>query len=120
MEYLQLTQWARQAVRHWKEFQPTKYRQMEKEGTLYQAAQEAADLTAREMDRLTDQGFREDEAWVMVRENYLFSPEEKELKDKEDQIGSEAGSMFNEIMQLQNMILQGEEFYENGTKKKNA
>ncbi|NKB96805.1 hypothetical protein HED48_23340 [Ochrobactrum intermedium] len=48
----------------------------EKGGALETALTEAAEQTALEMNQLTESGFQPDEAFQMVREQYLFPPEE--------------------------------------------
>lgn len=69
--------WKRQAELHWKEFQPKRYAELKKAGMLEQALTEAAEQTALEMNQLTDvSGYKPDEAFQMVREQYLFPPEE--------------------------------------------
>ncbi len=71
-----LQNWVRQAREHWQEFQPTRYRELVKSGKLETALQDAAERTYREMTALEDQGFKYQEAWEIVRERYLFVPEE--------------------------------------------
>ena len=48
----------------------------------------------------------------MVRETYLFPPEEAALKAKNDRqpVASEAARMFNEIARLKSEILIGDEY----------
>ncbi len=73
---MQHANWIAQARAHWKEFQPTKFRELARSGQLNKALTEAADETQREMETLMGQGFKYPEAWEMVREQYLFPPEE--------------------------------------------
>ena len=73
---MNLESWKSQAMRHWKEFQPTRYRELVRSGKLQAALDEAAQQTYLEMNALTEQVFQEHEAWEMVRETYLFPPEE--------------------------------------------
>ncbi|MBE4621320.1 hypothetical protein BOO23_21600 [Vibrio navarrensis] len=68
--------WKRQAELHWKQFQPKRYAELKKAGALETALTEAAEQTALEMNQLTESGFQPDEAFQMVREQYLFPPEE--------------------------------------------
>lgn len=68
--------WKRRAKDHWKEFQPKLYASLEKSGKLEAALEDAAERTYREMTELEDQGFDHQDAWEMVRERYLFLPEE--------------------------------------------
>ena len=108
---MNLESWKSQAMRHWKEFQPTRYRELVRSGKLQAALDEAAQQTYLEMNALTEQVFQEHEAWEMVRETYLFPPEEPALKAKNDRqpVASEAARMFNEIAQLRSEILRGED-----------
>ena len=73
---MNLQNWVRQAKDHWKEFQPKRYASLEKSGKLEAALQDAAERTYREMTELEDQGFDHQDAWGIVRERYLFVPEE--------------------------------------------
>ena len=70
--------WVNQAREHWKEFQPKRYRELVKSGTLEAALQDAAERTYREATELEDQGYDHQDAWEIVRERYLFVPEEGE------------------------------------------
>lgn len=108
---MNLQNWIGQAREHWKEFQPTRFRELKKAGKLEEALQEAVDRTSAEMQALEAKGFREYEAWEIVRNEYLFPPEEAALKAKNDRepVASEAARMFNEIAQLKSRILRGDE-----------
>ncbi len=68
--------WIEQARAHWKEFQPTRYRELKQANRLEAALKYAADQTHREMSQLENSGLTNQEAWEMVREQYLFPPEE--------------------------------------------
>ena len=68
--------WKEQARRHWKEFRPSLYRDLIKNGRLDEALTDAAERTYREMTELQKMGYQEHEAWEVVRESYLFTPEE--------------------------------------------
>jgi hypothetical protein len=63
------------------------------------------------MNALTEAGFSEQDAWEMVREIYLFPPEEPALKAKSDRkpVASVAAGLFNEIADLKSEILRGGE-----------
>ncbi|AUU95195.1 TPA: hypothetical protein ME607_001423 [Klebsiella pneumoniae] len=93
-----LQNWVNQARQHWAEFQPTKYRELKKAGTLETALQDAAKRTADEMDQLENSGYREHEAWEMTREKYLFPPEEQSLKDQQDAEPQRSGAALSEVM----------------------
>lgn len=71
-----LQNWMNQAKEHWKEFQPTKFKALQAAGTLDEALQSAADQTSKEMGDLRASGFNHQEAWEIVRESYLFPPQE--------------------------------------------
>ena len=88
-----------QARRHWKEFQPTKYRELKASGQLQAALASAADLTlqAMEDDRLA--GYSQYEAWEKNRELYLLLPEEKGLP-QERMPDNPAFSALAELNQL--------------------
>ena len=73
--------WASQAREHWRQFQPTKFRDLLKAGKLNLALQHAVELTHREMSELEQAGYKPQEAWEMVREKYLFPPEERPDKE---------------------------------------
>lgn len=73
---MNLQNWVRQAREHWQEFQPTRYRELVESGELEAALKDAAERTYREMDALEAQGFTFQDAWEIVRERYLFVPEE--------------------------------------------
>ena len=73
--------WIAQANQHWKEHQPTTYKRLKAEGTLQTRLREAAEATQHEMDVLMNEGFDHEQAWEMVRERYLFPPEEAGLDE---------------------------------------
>lgn len=77
--------WIAQAREHWREHQPQKYARLKEAGELEEALQEAAELTSEEIQQLVDQGFDRLQAWEMVRENYLFPPEEPGASEDEDE-----------------------------------
>ena len=68
--------WIAQARSHWKEHQPKRFKALQKAGALEPELRAAAELTANDMADLTPQVGRES-AWEMVRERYLFPPEER-------------------------------------------
>lgn len=70
--------WKREAREHWEEFQPRRYKALLAAGKLDKALQDAANRTHRELSELPDGGMDPQGAWEMVRERYLFPPEEKE------------------------------------------
>ena len=70
--------WKEQARRHWKEFRPSLYRGLIKNGRLDEVLTDAAERTYLEMSELQKMGYQEHEAWEVVRESYLFLPEEGE------------------------------------------
>jgi hypothetical protein len=93
--------WISQARDHWKEHQPTRFRELKKVGKLGQALKEAAELTHREMSQLEAQGFKNHEAWEMVREKYLFPPQESGVEQDEPNPWAE---LRRDVNRLQNEI----------------
>ena len=73
---MNLNNWIELGRQHWKEFLPNRYRELKAAGTLDEALKTAAELTYLEADQLEQNGFQPDEAWQMVRENYLLLPPE--------------------------------------------
>lgn len=73
---MNLQNWKDQAKAHWKEFQPKRFQSLQEAGTLNAALEYAANQTYLEVSQLEENGFQPDEAFQMVRENYLFPPEE--------------------------------------------
>src|SRR4051794_17813381 len=68
--------WKEQARKHWKEFRPKLFRALKKDGKLEAALDDAVERTSREMAELQAMGYKDYEAWEVVRESYLFVPEE--------------------------------------------
>ena len=94
--------WISQAARHWKTFQPTRYRELKANGTLARELRAAAELTDKEMRQLQETGKRPDEAWMETREKYLFPPEEPELTAKDEE---QMESPFYQALILKNQFL---------------
>ena len=107
---MNLQNWINQARDHWKEFQPTRFKELKKAGKLEAALKEAAEQTYLEMNELEEQGFQNHEAWDMVRQNYLFPPEEAALKAKNDRepVASEAARLFNQLTRDRSKALRGD------------
>lgn len=59
---MNLESWKSQTMSHWKEFQPTRFKELVKTRTLQAALDEAPELTYLEMNTLMAQGFQEHEA----------------------------------------------------------
>ena len=72
-----LRNWIREVKEHWKEHLSKMYSEYERNGVLQQKLEEAAEQTYQELDQLELSGISPDEAWQIVREKYLFLPEEK-------------------------------------------
>lgn len=79
-----LQNWVNQARAHWKEFRPRLYRDLKASGKLEAALKEAAERTFAEMGQHRAMGYSEQEAWEIVRENYLFPPEEGSNPQRRD------------------------------------
>ncbi len=74
-----LDPWIRMAREHWKEFLPRRYAEFEAAGKLDEALRAAAEQTYLEMSQLEESGFQPDEAFQMVREEYLLlKPEDSD------------------------------------------
>ena len=64
------------ALKHWKEWRPKAYRQMQEDGTLNEAAQTASWEAARQVAELMEAGYQKHEAEeVVLREIILLPPE---------------------------------------------
>jgi hypothetical protein len=96
-----LNTWISEARQHWRQFRPTLFRELERTGKLNQALWDAAERTHREMSELENSGFRHHEAWEMVRERYLFPPQEKPPKDD----GNTASRMLTEMIADKSRLL---------------
>jgi len=93
---------ARQAISHWKEFQPERYKRLKETGKLQQEAEAAERLTQKALRELMDQGATYHEAWEQVRELYLFPPPEPGLYDQDEgpeNLAFEALKEMNEILE---------------------
>ena len=99
-----LNHWISQAREHWKEHQPTRFKKLSKAGKLGLALRDAAERTHREMSSLEEQGYREFEAWEIVRERYLFPPQESGVEEDEDnpaaRLSMEIAALHSEILRL--------------------
>jgi uncharacterized protein YggE len=80
-----LTQYGRQAEKHWREHRPKMVRELEKNGLLHQMLLEAEEKTKDEMATLRLELMKQgktaqqanDQAWEMVREKYILLPSEE-------------------------------------------
>ncbi|HUA66410.1 MAG TPA: hypothetical protein VME24_11210 [Alphaproteobacteria bacterium] len=79
-----LTQYGRQAEKHWREHRPKMVRELEQKGLLHQMLLEAEEKTKDEMATLRLELMKQgktaqqanDQAWEMVREKYVLLPAE--------------------------------------------
>jgi hypothetical protein len=79
-----LTQYGRQAEKHWREHRPKMVRELEQKGLLHQMLLEAEEKTKDEMATLRLELMKQgktaqqanDQAWEMVRERYILLPVE--------------------------------------------
>lgn len=97
--------WISKAERHWKTFQPTRYKELKANGTLAKELRAAAELTDKEMRQLQEAGLRQDEAWMQTREKYLFPPEEPELTAQDEE---QMDSSFHQAIVLINQYMRDE------------
>jgi uncharacterized protein YggE len=80
-----LTQYGRQAEKHWREHRPQMVRELERKGLLHQMLLEAEEKTKDEMATLRLELMKQgktaqqanDQAWEMVRERYILLPPEE-------------------------------------------
>jgi hypothetical protein len=104
MESPMFNNWISQAREHWKEHQPTRFRELSKAGKLGKALRDAAERTHREMSSLEAQGYRNHEAWEIVRERYLFPPQEPGVEPEEEnaaaRLSMEIAALHSEILRL--------------------
>ena len=90
---------AQQAIEHWREFLPSQYKQLKANGTLNQEALQAAEMTLDAMATLVEQGMPAEAAWEMVREQYLFKPEEAGASEEApDSQGYKLNQDLNQMM----------------------
>ena len=71
------------AIDHWKKWLPETYLNLKQQGTLEAVIEKAVSQTVIEMDQLLDAGMNYDQAWEMVRQEYLLLPPEKKEPDLE-------------------------------------
>ena len=60
------------ALKHWKEWRPKAYRQMQEDGTLNEAAQAASKEAARQVAELMEAGYQKHEAEEVVLRETIF------------------------------------------------
>ena len=88
------------AIEHWKEHLPQKYAALKKAGTLNSEALKAAEMTLEQQVTLIEQGIPAEAAWEMVRETYLFQPEEEGASEEApDSDGYKLNLELNKLMQ---------------------
>ena len=68
-----------QAKEHWKEYRPKMYKALEERGTLKKHLNSAVERTGNEYCQAIEDGLEPQEAWEIVRENYLFLPSEEDM-----------------------------------------
>jgi hypothetical protein len=97
-----LQHWMEQARVHWREFQPSLYRQATAAGTLDALLLDAAQLTEREMAQVEAAGVTRQNAWEMTREAYLFPPNQSPAVAA---IGSQATRDFGPFNSMTSVAL---------------
>ena len=70
---------ALQAKEHWKKVRPKLYQSLKESRKLDQAAQRAADLTSERFGQAIENGLSHDQAWELVREQFVFLPSEEDV-----------------------------------------
>jgi len=78
---MELSPLARKAKQHWKEFRPTLYKELEADGTLEQALENAAQQTLNEIDELMNAGMFDYEAEEIVYPKYILLRDENENQE---------------------------------------
>lgn len=69
---MNLNSWVELGRQHWKEFLPKRYKALKEAGILEGSLRYAAEQTYLEVSQFEEAGFQPDEAWQMVREEYLI------------------------------------------------
>lgn len=90
-------------IEHWKEFRPTMYRSLKEAGTLEKEALRAVDRTMDELYQMTSRGVPYHQAWEMLKERYMYLPEEEGLEDEDDEELPVAEG-YNLIVQAMNLL----------------
>ncbi len=87
------------------EHSPETYRELQQSGNLDKYLESKAAAAEQELDSLIDAGYSDQEAWEVVREDFLM-PVDDELDEDE---GPNDGmlSLLNETVDLQNRAMQG-------------
>jgi hypothetical protein len=70
-------QYTGMALRHWKEWRPKEFREMQKDGTLNKAAQDASKEAARQVTQLMQAGMQQHEAEEVVLTELILPPPEE-------------------------------------------
>jgi len=92
---MNLQNWINQARSHWQENRPKLHQSLKKQGTLEPMLKQAAERTYQEVSQLEDAGYQPDEAFQMVREEYLFPPDENA-----EQTQNRGTNLMHEAMEL--------------------
>lgn len=82
MDTTRLRPLAAQAIQHWKEHTPKRYKALKAAGTLNEEALNAAAMTLDAQAELIAGGYPPEAAWEIVREEYLFVPEEEDASEE--------------------------------------
>jgi hypothetical protein len=98
-----LQNWINQAESHWKEHQPKLYQMHKKQRTLKLALNQAAEKTMIEVSELESQGYQPDEAFQMVREKYLFPPQESSEASRPE---SQSIEMYQQAIEMKQRMME--------------
>jgi hypothetical protein len=79
---MNLDNWVELGRLHWKEFLPKRYEALKEAGILEESLRYAAEQTYLEVSQFEEAGFQPDEAWQMVREEYLILRAEDDAAEK--------------------------------------
>lgn len=94
---INLNSWVELGRQHWKEFLPKRYKALEEAGILEESLRYAAEQTYLEVSQFEEAGFQPDEAWQMVREEYLILRGEDDPAEKPVSCSSLADQMRDAV-----------------------
>lgn len=70
------------AKEHWRKYRPKMSRDLERQGKLDAALYAAQELTAKALaDAILRDGLSHDQAWELVREEWIFLPDEEDVPE---------------------------------------
>lgn len=79
----QLSPLALQAIEHWKQYLPSLYASLKEKGLLEERAQKAANQTNEALEEMVSGGTPWEQAWELIRNDWVFLPSEDEQARRE-------------------------------------